>query len=58
MFVWMAVLAMVSWVSSWANGKPSMATADTFSLHPGALLQQSWDPTVLYLALTRIQPTS
>jgi hypothetical protein len=46
------------WVSSWANGKPSMATADTFSLYPGAHLQQSWDPTVLYLDLTRIQPTS
>ena len=46
------------WVSSWANGKPSRATADTFFLYPGASLQQSWDPNVLYLDLTRIQPTS
>ncbi len=39
------------WVSSWANGKWSSATADVFDLSSGVTLQQSWDPMVLYIDL-------
>jgi len=41
------------WRSSWANGKWSMATADTFQLYPGVELRQSDYPGSLYLNLTR-----
>lgn len=46
------------WRSSWANGTSSRATADTFHLVGGQVLQQSWDPMVLYLDLTRVTPAS
>jgi hypothetical protein len=39
------------WLPSWANGKPSRATADTIHLGAGQLLEQSWDPMVLFLDL-------
>ncbi len=39
------------WVTSWANGKTSMATADVFTLYAGQVLSQSFDPMVLYLDL-------
>ena len=41
------------WISSWANGRTSMATADTFHLIGRQILQQTWDPPVLYLDLRR-----
>lgn len=46
------------WRSSWANGRTSRSTADTFHLVGGQVLEQSWDPMVLYLDLTRITPAS
>jgi hypothetical protein len=41
------------WRSSWANGKWTRATADTFQLYPGVELRQSDDPGSLYLNLRR-----
>jgi hypothetical protein len=36
-------LSKAGWVTTWAVGKSSMATADIFSLYPGQTLQQSWN---------------
>lgn len=41
------------WVTGWANAKATKATADVFHLWPRQVLQQSWDPMVLYLDLAR-----
>lgn len=41
------------WITSWANGRQTKATADVFQLSPGRTLSQSWDPMVLYLDLLR-----
>lgn len=40
------------WFAAWAkNATPSGATADTIHLYAGQVLEQSWDPMVLYLDL-------
>lgn len=41
------------WISSYANGKTTLAAADVIELFPGAVIDQSTDPTVLVLNLTR-----
>jgi hypothetical protein len=44
--------AKTGWYPQFANGKPSLATANVFTLEHGQVLRQSWDPLVLYLDLT------
>ena len=39
------------WLPSFANGKATLAGADVFTLYPGQVLRQQWDPMVLYLDL-------
>lgn len=48
--------SLTGWVSSWANGKPTKPSANTFHISGGQTLEQSWDPLVLYLDLQPIPP--
>lgn len=40
------------YLDAWAGGGNTRATATVYQLQPGQVLEQSWDPMVLYLDLT------